>query len=430
MTTQYQTGQRWLGGSPMTFTALHRYLGDAPGPLTDDMLGRAIAQGLHESDDLDWKSDLPPLGAIASSDFPKDVAAMANSGGGTLVFGMTEEQKAATGRKDVGDLTERYESALRSAAVTAISPPVFGLDVVQLGEAGNRCVVVVIPASVDGPHLIYKNDFFGAPLRNNADTVWMKERQVEAMYRARFDERRRSTEVLDTLYAEAAAMRSDDSPAWIVAVAHARLPSGLAQRPDQTVARVAFEEAFKHALVYVGRGSLHPLDNVDRDNPRPGLRRWTARPMIDGSSQRWKEGWISIHDDGSVSLAAAAGGHRRSSTDYNDGHVVESRDIEVAIADFMGLIREASDRLGLGEYEVKVGFEWNKTDRLQIWTTDGMSYTFTGSTIPLAQYTPVEVTVRADADATDFYQQVHDLALDCVNQGGIAYVRTISPPQP
>lgn len=67
----------------MTFTALHRHLGDPPGPLTDAMVDRAIGQGLRETDDLDWKSELPPLGAIPSSDFPKDVAAMANSGGGT-----------------------------------------------------------------------------------------------------------------------------------------------------------------------------------------------------------------------------------------------------------------------------------------------------------------------------------------------------------
>lgn len=264
----------------MTFTSIHHYLGDPPGPLTDDMIDRAIAQGLREADDLDWKSELPPLGAIPNSDFPKDVAAMANSGGGTLVFGVTEAQKAATGRKDTGELTEGYERGLRSAAVTAISPPVFGLEVRQLGQPGNQCVVVTISPSVDGPHLIYKKEYFGAPIRNDADTVWMKERQIEAMYRARFDERRRSTEVLDKLYAESAAMRSPDSPAWIVAVAHPRLPSAFTDRPDQTAARMAFEKAGKNALVYVGRGSLHPIENVDRNNPRPGLRRWTARPRV------------------------------------------------------------------------------------------------------------------------------------------------------
>jgi hypothetical protein len=325
-------------------------------------------------------------------------------------------------------LNERYESALRSAAVTAISPPIFRLEVVQLGEPGTQCVVVVIPPSVDGPHLIYRKEFFGAPLRNDADTAWMKERQIEAMYRARFDERRRSTDVLDKLYTEAAAMRSLDSPAWIVAVAHPRLPTTLATRPDRTAARMAFEKASTHALVYVGRGSLHPIENVDRNNPRPGLRRWTARPMIDGDNQRWKEAWISIHDDGSVSLTAAVGGHRSSSTGHHDDHVVQSRDVEVAIADFMGLIREASDRLGLGEYEVRIGFKWNTSERLQIWTIDEIDHPHPGSTIPLAQYTPVVVTIRADAAATAFHEQVHDLALDCINQGGIASVQTIAPP--
>jgi hypothetical protein len=44
-------------------------------------------------------------------------------------------------------------------------------------------MVVVVPASTEGPHLIYRDDLFGAPIRNDADTEWMKERQIDAMYR-------------------------------------------------------------------------------------------------------------------------------------------------------------------------------------------------------------------------------------------------------
>ncbi|WP_235632797.1 hypothetical protein [Mycolicibacterium fluoranthenivorans] len=44
----------------VTFTALHRVLGLAPGPLTDEILNDAIAAGIVETDDLDWKSELPP----------------------------------------------------------------------------------------------------------------------------------------------------------------------------------------------------------------------------------------------------------------------------------------------------------------------------------------------------------------------------------
>ena len=118
---------------------------------------------------------------------------MANSGGGVIVYGVTESQKAASGRVNVGDFYEAHERSLRSAAITAISPPVLGLHVHRLGSEGNRAVIVEVPPSSDGPHLIYRNDYLGAPLRNDSDTVWMRERQIEAMYRTRFEERRHAT---------------------------------------------------------------------------------------------------------------------------------------------------------------------------------------------------------------------------------------------
>lgn len=56
----------------MDFTALHRLLGRAPGPLTDDLIDEAVATGLAETDDLDWKSELPPVKGLSQTDFPKD----------------------------------------------------------------------------------------------------------------------------------------------------------------------------------------------------------------------------------------------------------------------------------------------------------------------------------------------------------------------
>ncbi|XMN05515.1 helix-turn-helix domain-containing protein [Streptomyces griseobrunneus] len=141
---------------------------------------------------------------------------MANSGGGLIVYGVEESQKAATGRVDAGEFDETYERTLRSAAITAISPPVFGLNVHRLGGGGKRAIAVEVPASIDGPHLIYRNDYFGAPVRNDSDTAWMKERQIEAMYRARFEERRHAREALDALFSEASAGRDFDTRAWLI----------------------------------------------------------------------------------------------------------------------------------------------------------------------------------------------------------------------
>lgn len=411
----------------MTFTALHRALGRLPSPLTDDLLDAAVAAGVAEANDLDWKSELPPAKGLPQTDFPKDVAAMANSGGGVIVFGVRESQKAATARVDVGEFDEAYERSMRSAAFTAISPPVFGLNVHRLGDEGNRAVVVEVLASVDGPHLIYKNDYFAAPMRNDSDTVWMKERQIEAMYRARFEERRHATEALDALFQEAVAGRDSDKRAWLIAVAHPRVPR-FRGRLTRDEARGVLTKTVGLALTYAGRGGIHPLENVDRDNPRPGLRRWVAVNNATGERSMWRESWMSIHHDGSVTVAAAVGGHRMSSDAYFEGWEVGSVAIECAIADLLALARTTAETTGNDEYDVRLGIEWVGEEPLTILTKDNMGFTYDGVSVPLHHYTPVETTVNAVEPALDFFWHVHDFAQDCVNQGGVSNVLMIQPP--
>ena len=411
----------------MTFTALHRALGVAPRPLTDDLLDSAVAAGVAETNDLDWKLELPPAKGLSQTDFPKDVAAMANSGGGVIVFGVRELQKAATERVDVGNCDEAYERSLRSAAITAISPPVFGLNVHRLGVEGNRAVVVEVPASIDGPHLIYRTDYFGAPVRNDSDTVWMKERQIEAMYRARFEERRHAAEALNSLYGEAVAGRDSAKRAWLIAVAHPRIPR-FRDRLTREDAREVLRKTVGLALTYAGRGGVHPLENVDRDNPRPGLRRWVAVNTATGERSVWKEAWLSIHHDGSVTVAAVVGGHRMSSDEYFDGWQVESAAIECAIADLMALVRTMAETTDNDEYDLRLGIEWTGEQPLTILTKDTMGFAYDGASVPLHNYTPVETTVNAAEPAADFFWRVHDLAQDCVNQGGISNLLIIQPP--
>ncbi|MFE9970065.1 helix-turn-helix domain-containing protein [Streptomyces hirsutus] len=412
----------------MSFTALHRAVGATPGPLTHDLLDAAVAAGTTEANDLDWKGKLPPAKGLTQTDFPKDVAAMANSGGGLIVYGVEESQKAATGRVDAGEFDETYERTLRSAAITAISPPVFGLNVHRLEADGKRAIAVEVPASIDGPHLIYRNDYFGAPIRNDSDTVWMKERQIEAMYRARFEERRHASEALDALFSEASAGRDSDTRAWLIAVAHPRIPR-FRDRTTHDMARYVLSKTVPLALTYASRnGGVHPLENVDRNNPRPGLRRWVAVSMAIGDHSSWKEAWMSIHHDGSVTLAAVVGGHRKSRDTYFEGWEVESSAIECAIADVMALLRTTAEATDNEEYDVRVGIEWAGQEPLTILTTDNFGRTYDGVSTPVYRYTPVETTVNAVEPPLDYHWHVHDLAQDCVNQGGISNVQVIQPP--
>lgn len=414
------------------FTSLHRYLGQPPGPITSEMLDAAVADRLPETDDLDWKSKLYAGKELVKSDFPKDVAAMANRGGGTLVFGITEHEKCATGREDVGPLGEQYERALRSAATSAISPPIIGLEILSVGETGNYALVVAVPATTDAPHLVHKDQFYGAPIRNNAQTDWMREPQIEAMYRARLEQRRHAMDTLDNLYSEAVTnWTSAHKQAWMVAVAHPRLPATNPTRPTRDEARAVFESAMKLALVYVGRGAIHPFDNVDTMNPRPGLRRWFAVNTRTEEKHQWRAAWVAIHHDGSVTVTAAVGGHRASQNENNLPNEVTADAIQAVIADFMALVRAGGERFGASEYEVRVGIEQCEgpgEHGLKIVTVDNQGFFYDDTSLTLTRYAPVVSTVDAAASADDFYCQVRDLALDCVNQGGITGVRQINPP--
>lgn len=55
-------------------------------------------------------------------------------------------------------------------------------------------------------------------------------------------------------------------------------------------------------------------------------------PLLPLPRALWREAWMSLNFDGSVTLAAAIGGQRMSSDEYFDGWQVEARAIECAIA--------------------------------------------------------------------------------------------------
>jgi len=408
----------------MLFTALHRLLGEAPGPITDALIDAAIAAGLTETDDLDWKAALPPTKGLAETDFPKDIAAMANSGGGVIVYGIEESEKRATGRKAVS-LTENHERTLRAAALSSIAPPVFGLEIWAVGNPGNQVVALVVPASVDGPHLIYRDQFFGAPIRNDADTVWMKERQIEQTYRARFDERSHSAEALTNLRAEAGQGRDSQLRAWLIAVARPRVPFTPPERPSKEDVQKIVDRARNYTLNWIGSGGVHPIVSLAH-NPRPGLRRWNLINSADGKSV-WRESWAAIHHDGSVTLATAIGG-QRTNRDELPGWQISAQAIEAAVADFMALVRAVSDHHGLGEYEVQVAIDYDGPKSLLIVTIDGNGFRYDGTSVPLTVYSPVSTTVQAGASSGEFYRQMYALAEDCVNQGGISNLLLIPAP--
>lgn len=114
----------------MSFTSLHRALGIQPSPLSFDMLAAAVEQQVTEQTDLDWKERLPDSrNPDWKEEFAKDIAAMANVGGGLIVFGVREDSRsAATELVDAGAWTDSETRRFRQAAHSLVQPAVQGLE--------------------------------------------------------------------------------------------------------------------------------------------------------------------------------------------------------------------------------------------------------------------------------------------------------------
>lgn len=118
-----------------------------------------------------------------------------------------------------------------------------------------------------------------------------------------------------------------------------------------------------------------------------------------------------------------------SSDGYFDGWQVQSAAVECAVADLMALVRKTAEATGGGEYDIRVGIDFSGDHPLAISTIDNFGYHYDGASVPLHRYTAVEFTVNAAESDSDFYWHVHDLAQDCVNQGGVSNLQLIHPPQ-
>lgn len=422
---QHDPRRRMLFACPSSlrlvlFTALHQALGTDPGPVTSQLLDDAVDQGVSEADGLDWKSEAPSERDLARSDLVKDIAAFANSGGGILVLGVAEEEGRANGRLDVGDIDEGYERTLRRVAISGIHPPVFGLQVHRVDQdPKRRALAIVVPASSDAPHLIYRGEYFGAPIRNHADTEWMRERQLEDLYRLRLSQRANTDRVIDELYDELADGPTDKFATLVIA-AQPRGHRVTSLAPDKYAAEQAGRSARNLAATWrSGPPRRRPFEVLDVQDPRRRMRRWEFLGNSEATAPQWGDAWMSLHDNGAVSLKYALGGHRVNADVSASGSHVRADFLELAIADFMGLLRVAAARSGLTEpYTTVLGIEWSGTAALGIAWTDrsGSEYS---PPIPLPRFRKIRTEVRVDVTDDVFADQVSELALDALNQGGL-----------
>jgi hypothetical protein len=407
------------------FTAVHRALGIEPRPLDWSLIEQAVSAGVTEQIDLDWKRERHDTKANWHEEFAKDVAAMANSGGGLIVIGVNEDRatSAATGFADPVELTDGDERMFRSTIYGRISPPVAGVTFTRLADFDHAVVVIHIPPSADDPHLIERQTVFGAPFRDGTRTEWMRERQLAAAYRGRFADAAALEQRLATLYDEVTASTYAHLRVCFVGVAVPENPRPtILGRISQETARPIFVDALQMRYRMCG-DQVHPLrDNRgNMEDPRQALRRQTARYDDEDDNPKHRSGLGSVHDDGSVSLAWSIGGMLQRSVE--GPNELSARFVEGAVADFVALVGSAARALGMdSRYELQAGLVWTGSDPIVIRLPDNSIANYdqdADNSTPIRRFVPARESLDPAPSAQDLLDVARDLALDCVSQAGM-----------
>jgi hypothetical protein len=120
----------------MPTTPLHAALGVLGGELGIELVRQACGAALAERDDLEWKQRLPlTLGAdketgrdVEQEELAKDIAAMANSRGGLIVYGVTERPGTSEAERidSVGEIDNVTFQNIRRVASGLICPQLLG----------------------------------------------------------------------------------------------------------------------------------------------------------------------------------------------------------------------------------------------------------------------------------------------------------------
>jgi hypothetical protein len=396
------------------------------------MVEEAVRSGIAENEQLDWKRCLPqhgdhPKGEDWNASFAKDIAAMANSGGGMLIYGV-QEQQAKAYRIDGVNYSDLEQRNLRRAIANNIHPPVYGVLFKELQDEAKSTTVlsIQVPSSPDTPHMYFKtgqDHLFQAPKRFGSQTIPMPEREIERHYRQRFELKVRREESIDLLLNLALKNTSSNtSSPWLVAVARPVSPENapktrmLPHRSKRIV-----DDARMSRDMFAKKGIFIPLDAMNDAFTMAGLRRWVYRyPNPTDVRSTLDKLLAEIHSDGSVTMALAAGGLSSNESPIKENEI-NSKVIEGFIADFVSLVVSTGKELSLpSTYEIALTIKQSDKSATFIRLVNYQGrFLDNGYQHPISDFIPVAAEFQYDSDAMDIRTVMTELAFDAIAQVGL-----------
>ena len=416
------------------FTPIHRALGLEPGDISINLFKQAIEHSVEETGDLDWKrvaydSRRPGWDEEAA----KDIAAMANSGGGWIVFGIEEggDKNAASKIAPISWSATDQQRILR-VAYAKIGPPVVGLEFYQIecgDEDSGSIVMMRVPDSADAPHFAKKgDDAFVAPRRNGPHTVYMSDREIERGFRERFQHADDQERLLQDRYERACEGLRPQDGVFLAAAAIPYEPvspqgSSSKQRVLEYVSNSRIPELYRQANAQ----SWWDIGEIKK-----GLRQWVLR----NNRSSWGKCRHCLYDDATVLASyrvTLQGGSYSATRAIDEGlrnHSL-SEDIETAVIDFITLLRShAQERKAYGGFRIRAGLVGDSGSPIFIRATEnwGNRPLDVEYSEPIIRFQPITTDLDPLLDIDEILPTINDLALDLINQGGVQYLQVMAEP--
>lgn len=336
-----------------TSSHLHRALGLSASPIDLPLIDQAIASSVPEADDFDWKAKLPDFKVTeAAQEFAKDVAAMANSAGGYVVYGVSEKDGRAATRSDV-DVSERIQQRMLQAAHTHIRPFVPGITFIALHGAatGSGVLVMRIPASSDAPHQVGPDGTgnVGFPYRNGAHTAFYREHELARAYRDRFTRRDSDRQRVETLRSGIRANVAARERTWAVVIAIPLSRTVTSINPiERSAVKVILDTAAASSVALVPLGSDERFDFLSELTFVSGaeLHRRAGRWVIDSGTTGAYGVNIraELHDDGAIVFAID---HGEGAPDGDPSNWMPIWRIESLLVDALSLVNAIASARGV-----------------------------------------------------------------------------------
>lgn len=396
------------------FTALHSALGISPtDEFTNDMLDRLVEERTAERQDLEFKAKIDSTPARPESDVRKDLCAMANSGGGVIVYGVNElpDMKDHAGeRVNAGEYSSGLEQAYISVATNYISPPLRGVKFHRVEHPEHEAFIVVVPESKHVPHMYFTEKrnatVLAAPTRYGAHSDWLSEPEIADLYRVRFQREEATSSELDEVYRRVAEKRTHDG-FWGVGVALPTYPvrNDNVTESDAALVRAA---AYDDPLRREYHGSVSP---VTASNYRTGLkcRTYSGRQY----DTRELQAYFELHENGTVTVLSRLD----KVTFSRPGQEVSTHAFACLVGDLLALIRHYGGITGNTDYQMRFGVEWDSDEPLVLWQPRNVAF-FSEDPLPLKTFSPVEAEVSVTAGAP-LLDTARSLVSDCLNQAGV-----------